>query len=143
FPAEEIHAIQSATSDSKNPVAMARSALAIWLGVRTTSGVIVLNKAVAMVVFSGYRILTPVLADPRHRVPALVHEQNAVMGRANKAFATRVTAIAGGFLPEEGPFAQKIIMAGNPVRPAVLRAAEIPYQPANRGKPFHLLVFGG
>jgi UDP-N-acetylglucosamine--N-acetylmuramyl-(pentapeptide) pyrophosphoryl-undecaprenol N-acetylglucosamine transferase len=34
-------------------------------------------------------------------VPTLIHEQNAVMGRANKALAGRVDAIAGGFLPQE------------------------------------------
>ena len=143
FPAEEIHAIQSATFGSKNPVAVVRSAWAIWQGVRQASGVIGRIKADAVVGFGGYPTLPPVFAATRRRVPTLVHEQNAVMGRANKALATRVTAIAGGFLPEEGPFANKIIMTGNPVRPAVLQAAEIPYQPANGGKPFHLLVFGG
>ena len=34
-------------------------------------------------------------------VPTLIHEQNAVMGRANALLAKRVTAIAGGFLPEQ------------------------------------------
>jgi UDP-N-acetylglucosamine--N-acetylmuramyl-(pentapeptide) pyrophosphoryl-undecaprenol N-acetylglucosamine transferase len=143
FPAEEIHAIQSATFGSRNPLAMARSALSIWNGVREAGSVINRIKADTVVGFGGYPTLPPVFAATRRRVPTLVHEQNAVMGRANKALAARVTAIAGGFLAEEGPFAGKTVTTGNPVRPAVLEAANTPYQPAIAGKPFDLLVFGG
>jgi UDP-N-acetylglucosamine--N-acetylmuramyl-(pentapeptide) pyrophosphoryl-undecaprenol N-acetylglucosamine transferase len=66
------------------------------------------------------------------------------MGRANKALASRVQAIAGGFLPDEsGAFAQKTVATGNPVRPAVLAAAGLPYQPSRGDDPFRLVVFGG
>lgn len=143
FPAEEIHAIQSATFGSRNPLAMVRSALSIWNGVREAGSVIKRIKADTVVGFGGYPTLPPVFAATRRRVPTLVHEQNAVMGRANKALAARVTAIAGGFLTEEGPFADKTVTTGNPVRPAVLDAADTPYHPAIAGKPFDLLVFGG
>ena len=74
----------------------------------------------------------------------MIHEQNAVMGRANKALANRVRAIAGGFLPETGgPYAAKTVTTGNPVRPAVLEAAKVPYQPSGEGEEFRLVVFGG
>jgi UDP-N-acetylglucosamine--N-acetylmuramyl-(pentapeptide) pyrophosphoryl-undecaprenol N-acetylglucosamine transferase len=67
------------------------------------------------------------------------------MGRANRALAGRVDAIAGGFLPEGGSGAHtaKTIVTGNPVRPAVLEAARKLYRPSGRGDPFRLLVFGG
>ncbi len=66
------------------------------------------------------------------------------MGRANKALASRVQAIAGGFLPEtDGPYASKTVTTGNPVRPAVLAAATIPYTPSRGDQPFNLVVFGG
>ena len=74
----------------------------------------------------------------------MIHEQNAVMGRANKLLAQRVTVIAGGFLPEGvGEFAAKTIATGNPVRPAVLAASAVPYQPSSGDMPFNLVVFGG
>jgi UDP-N-acetylglucosamine--N-acetylmuramyl-(pentapeptide) pyrophosphoryl-undecaprenol N-acetylglucosamine transferase len=77
-------------------------------------------------------------------VPTMIHEQNAVMGRANKALAGRVQAIAGGFLPEDGgAFAEKTVTTGNPVRPAVIEAAKIPYVPSGLDDPFNLVVFGG
>jgi UDP-N-acetylglucosamine--N-acetylmuramyl-(pentapeptide) pyrophosphoryl-undecaprenol N-acetylglucosamine transferase len=73
----------------------------------------------------------------------MIHEQNAVMGRANKALAARVKAIAGGFLPETGgQYADKTVTTGNPVRPAVLEAAGIPYEASAEGA-FRLVVFGG
>jgi UDP-N-acetylglucosamine--N-acetylmuramyl-(pentapeptide) pyrophosphoryl-undecaprenol N-acetylglucosamine transferase len=77
-------------------------------------------------------------------VPTLIHEQNAVMGRANRALAGRVDAIAGGFLPEDRSAAgAKTVTTGNPVRPAVLEAAKTPYARSTGDQPFNLLVFGG
>ena len=77
-------------------------------------------------------------------VPSLIHEQNAVMGRANKALASRVQAIAGGFLPDDhGAHAAKTVTTGNPVRPAVLAAAEVAYHPSVTDGEFRLVVFGG
>jgi UDP-N-acetylglucosamine--N-acetylmuramyl-(pentapeptide) pyrophosphoryl-undecaprenol N-acetylglucosamine transferase len=77
-------------------------------------------------------------------LPAMIHEQNAVMGRANKALASRVQAIAGGFLPEKGgAFPEKTVTTGNPVRPSVIEAAKQPYVPSQGDDPFNLVVFGG
>jgi UDP-N-acetylglucosamine--N-acetylmuramyl-(pentapeptide) pyrophosphoryl-undecaprenol N-acetylglucosamine transferase len=101
-------------------------------------------KPVAVVGFGGYPTVPPLLASTGMGVPSLLHEQNAVMGRANKALAKRVKAIAGGFLPEnQGEFGDKIVMTGNPVRPTVLSAAEIAYTPSQAGEDFNLVVFGG
>jgi UDP-N-acetylglucosamine--N-acetylmuramyl-(pentapeptide) pyrophosphoryl-undecaprenol N-acetylglucosamine transferase len=93
--------------------------------------------------FGGYPTLPPVFAATRRGLPTLIHEQNAVMGRANKALARRVSAIAGGFLRPEGPQADKIVVTGNPVRPAVIQASTTAYIPSRPGERFNLLVFGG
>lgn len=144
FPASEIHAVGSATIGSRNPLALARALWAIWRGVRQASAVIARIKPEAVVGFGGYPTLPPLYAATRRRVPTLIHEQNAVMGRANRALAPRVDAIAGGFLPQgQGAFAAKTVTTGNPVRPAVIEAASTPYAPSGAGEPFRLLVFGG
>jgi len=144
FPASEIHAISSATFGSKNPIALARSFWTIWRGVRQASALIARIRPAAVVGFGGYPTLPPLYAATRRRVPTLIHEQNAVMGRANKALAPRVTAIAGGFLqPGSSGVATKIVKTGNPVRPAVLDAADVAYEPSGPGQEFRLLVFGG
>ncbi|RWH73758.1 MAG: undecaprenyldiphospho-muramoylpentapeptide beta-N-acetylglucosaminyltransferase [Mesorhizobium sp.] len=144
FPAADIHAIPSATLGSKNPVAVISAFWKIWQGVREAGRIIARIKPEAVVGFGGYPTLPPLYAATRRKVPTLIHEQNAVMGRANKALAGRVDAIAGGFLPEsESADGAKTVTTGNPVRPQVLEAAKTPYTGSNDGGPFRLLVFGG
>ncbi|RWG85506.1 undecaprenyldiphospho-muramoylpentapeptide beta-N-acetylglucosaminyltransferase [Mesorhizobium sp.] len=144
FPAAEIHSIASATLGSKNPIAMLSAFWTIWQGVRQAGRVIARIRPEAAVGFGGYPTLPPLYAATRRKVPTLIHEQNAVMGRANKALASRVDAIAGGFLPEGASAAgAKTVTTGNPVRPQVLEAAKAPYAASNDGEPFRFLVFGG
>src|SRR5690606_1721191 len=116
FPATAIHEIPSATIGSKNPLALARAFWTIWRGAREAGRVIGEIGPKAVLGFGGYPTLPPLWAATRRGVPTIIHEQNAVMGRANKALAGPVTAIAGGFLPEgEGPHAVKTVATGNPV----------------------------
>ena len=144
FPADEVHVVPSATIGSKNPVTVVRSLWTLWAGMRAARKLIARLKPKAVVGFGGYPTVPPLLAATGMGVPSIIHEQNAVMGRANKALASRVKAIAGGFLPEgTGAFAAKTVTTGNPVRPAVLAAAKTPYASAVGDAPFHLVVFGG
>lgn len=144
FPASAIHPIASATIGAKNPLALLRAFWTIWRGVRQASAVIRRIQPAAVVGFGGYPTLPPVYAATRRKVPTLIHEQNAVMGRANKALAARVDAIAGGFLEGgDSGVAAKIVATGNPVRPAVLGAARTPYEASGSDEPFRFLVFGG
>ncbi len=143
FPAVAVHPIPSATIGARNPLALAGAFWRIWQGVRAASRLIADVGPAAVVGFGGYPTLPPVWAATRRGVPTVIHEQNAVMGRANKALAARVTAIAGGFLPEGGVHAEKTVATGNPVRPAVIEASAVPYAPAGAGEPFRLVVFGG
>lgn len=143
FPADHIHAVRSATIGSKNPLALARAFWNIWGGVRESSALFRRIKPAAVVGFGGYPTLPPLYAATRRGLPTMVHEQNAVMGRANRALAARVTAIAGGFLVVEGALAAKTVVTGNPVRPAILEAARTPYAEPTKDGEFRLLVFGG
>ena len=98
-----------------------------------------------MVGFGGYPTVPPLLAASLLRLPTILHEQNAVMGRANKFLASRVSMIATGFPDLAGVDAAtqaKVRHTGNPVRPAVIAAAAVPY-PELSGKRLSLLVTGG
>jgi UDP-N-acetylglucosamine--N-acetylmuramyl-(pentapeptide) pyrophosphoryl-undecaprenol N-acetylglucosamine transferase len=144
FPADEIHVVPSATIGSKNPVSVAKALFTLWQGTNQAKALMRRIKPVAVAGFGGYPTVPPLLAASRLGLPTMIHEQNAVMGRANKMLAPKVKAIAGGFLPEtDGPFAAKTVTTGNPVRPAVLAAAVQPYVPSAGGNPFRLVVFGG
>ncbi|MDP3899015.1 MAG: undecaprenyldiphospho-muramoylpentapeptide beta-N-acetylglucosaminyltransferase [Mesorhizobium sp.] len=144
FPAGAIHPIASATIGSRNPLVLLGTFWRIWTGFRQASALIARLRPKAVVGFGGYPTLPPLYAATRRGVPTLIHEQNAVMGRANKALAPRVTAVAGGFLTEAtSSVPDKTVVTGNPVRPAVIEAAKIDYAPSSADAPFHLLVFGG
>jgi len=144
FPADDVHRVDAATFGSKNPVAILRSLMTIWRGYRQASTLLERVKPAVVIGFGGYPTIPPLFAASRKKIPTMIHEQNAVMGRANKALASRVDAIAGGFLPQGGgPFPQKTVVTGNPVRPAVLDAMKLGYKAPGEGEPFHLLVFGG
>ncbi|MDP2732760.1 MAG: undecaprenyldiphospho-muramoylpentapeptide beta-N-acetylglucosaminyltransferase [Hoeflea sp.] len=144
FPASEVHVVRSATLGSKNPVTLVKSLWTLFQGVREAGRLLRQIRPDAVIGFGGYPTIPPLLAASNAGLPTLLHEQNAVMGRANKALASRVKAIAGGFLPEgQGAHAAKTVITGNPVRPEVIAAAAIPYAPSQEGEPFRLVVFGG
>ena len=144
FPADEIHVVPSATIASKNPIALASALLKLWRGMRTARALFARIKPKAVIGFGGYPTVPPLLASTTMKIPSLIHEQNAVMGRANKMLASRVQAIAGGFLPDgHGTHAAKTVVTGNPVRPEVIRAAEASYAPSGENDAFNLVVFGG
>jgi UDP-N-acetylglucosamine--N-acetylmuramyl-(pentapeptide) pyrophosphoryl-undecaprenol N-acetylglucosamine transferase len=144
FPATAIHRIAAATLGGRNPFALLGAFWTIWRGVRQASGVIRGIGAKAVVGFGGYPTLPPLYAATRRGVPSAVHEANIVMGRANKALAGRVTAIAGGFLTEKASgHPEKYVFTGNPVRQPILDALQVAYAAPAATEPFRLLVFGG
>ncbi len=146
FPARHIIRIPSATLKSRSPVAVMKTALTLMRGVRAAKKALQKEPPLAMAGFGGYPTFPPVMAANRLGIPTLLHEQNAVMGRANRMLAKRVNAIALSFpevqkLPAEAR--EKCVFTGNPVRDAVLALKDRPYQPSGPGAPFSLLVFGG
>lgn len=143
FPADGIHPIRSATFGSRNPLALAKTFWALWKGFQQATILINRLKPKAVIGFGGYPTLPPLYAATRRGVPTIIHEQNAVMGRANKALAARVQAVAGGFMRTGGAVADKFVETGNPARPAILEKANVPYTAPKAGKTFNLLVFGG
>jgi len=95
--------------------------------------------------FGGYPTVPPLLAASLRGVPTVLHEQNGVMGRANRLLASRVTTIATSFKSLsnlEPRLRSKVVFTGNPVRPQVIEAATMPYAAPADG-PLRVLVFGG
>lgn len=146
FPARSVHIIPSATVTGRNPLALAKTAFTLSHGIAKAWLMLGRIKPDAVVGFGGYPTVPPVLAATLRGIPTVLHEQNGVMGRANRFLSTRVTAIASSVPDVAGmtdALKAKTIFTGNPVRPLVLAAAEIPYMPPQSGGPLKLLVFGG
>ncbi|RTL97175.1 UDP-N-acetylglucosamine--N-acetylmuramyl-(pentapeptide) pyrophosphoryl-undecaprenol N-acetylglucosamine transferase [Ancylobacter aquaticus] len=146
FPARRLHVLPAETVRGRSPVALARTALTLGLGFVKGFRLMRAMKPAIVVGFGGYPTLPPILAAHYAGLPTLIHEANAVMGRANTLLAARVTAIASGYpdiCADRPALAAKAHHTGNPVRPAVIAAAAIPFAPPEPGGPLHLLVTGG
>src|SRR5690606_21662766 len=114
-----------------DPVSLARTAARLTFGTLRAIRLMLTERPAAVVGFGGYPTVPPILAAWIVRVPRILHEQNAVMGRANRMLAGRATVIATGYpnIFSDAPrLAAKAVHTGNPVRAAVREAAAMPYQ---------------
>lgn len=143
FPAEEIHHIKSATFGSKNPVAILKTLGTLFAGYMQCVKLNRKLKPVAVAGFGGYPTLPPLFAASMMGIPSLVHEANAVLGRANRVLAKRVNKVAMGFGETTHWSGLEVSVTGNPVRPDILEVAKEPYPNRASNEPFELLVFGG
>lgn len=146
FPASEVVTIASATPSGRSLVARAGALLTLGQGFGVAARHVRRLNPAAIVGFGGYPTVPPVLAGQMLRVPTILHEQNAVMGRANAFLARGARTIATGFKEVRGvpdKAGAPRIHTGNPLRPAVLAAAQMPYPALGETDGLHLLVFGG
>jgi UDP-N-acetylglucosamine--N-acetylmuramyl-(pentapeptide) pyrophosphoryl-undecaprenol N-acetylglucosamine transferase len=144
FAWQDIHIIPSETVRSRSPVAMANTLWRLGSGTFAAWRMLGRVKPAVVVGFGGYPTLPPLTAAGWRKIPTMIHEANAVMGRANRMLAPKMTRIATGFadvaMMDSAP-KSKLVYTGNPVRPPVIEAAKTPY-PAFDGS-INLVVFGG
>jgi UDP-N-acetylglucosamine--N-acetylmuramyl-(pentapeptide) pyrophosphoryl-undecaprenol N-acetylglucosamine transferase len=97
--------------------------------------------------FGGYPSVPTMIAATRLKLPTLIHEQNALLGRANRLLAPRVARIATSFAETRGvraPDRAKVTLTGNPVRPAITLMRGVGYPGfADEDALFRILVLGG
>src|SRR5205085_3067939 len=80
------------------------------------------------------------------RIPSVIHDSNAVLGRANRFLSGGVSAIATslpGVLDRDAALSAKTVTTGTPMRPAILAAAAVPFVAPEPEGPLRLLVIGG
>ena len=146
FPARAIHRIPSATLTSRSPLAVAATFTRLGFGYAGALRMLLKVKPAAVIGFGGYPTLPPIIAASTLRIPTAIHEQNAVMGRANRLLARFVDRIGLSFMPTKllAPEAQaKALLTGIPVRDAVLKFRDVPYTAPDASSRLLLLVFGG
>ena len=131
FPADAVEDVPAATLQGANPVTLANAALKIMAGIVAARKSLKIMDPAIVAGFGGYPSLPALEAAHAQKRPILIHEQNAVLGRVNRTYATRAAAVACGFerldrLP--GAAAGKKHVVGNPVRPAILEARDSAYR---------------
>jgi UDP-N-acetylglucosamine--N-acetylmuramyl-(pentapeptide) pyrophosphoryl-undecaprenol N-acetylglucosamine transferase len=146
FSESMLYVVPSETVRSKNPIALARTGFMLAKGTLVAINLARRLKPAAMIGFGGYPTLPPVMAARLLGVPTLIHDSNAVLGRANRFLATRVDAIATslpGVFDRDPALASKSTLTGTPLRPAVLAAAAVAYDAPQANGLLRLLVIGG
>lgn len=126
-----------------NPIRMLKGAAKIGLGVIQAMMMLRRRKADVVVGFGGYPSLPAMLAALLLRKRTVLHDQNAVLGRANRAIASRVDLVAIAFPIVQGAPADRAKLVGNPVRRDVIAVGAAPYVAPNGDGPINLLIFGG
>jgi UDP-N-acetylglucosamine--N-acetylmuramyl-(pentapeptide) pyrophosphoryl-undecaprenol N-acetylglucosamine transferase len=100
----------------------------------------------AVVGFGGYPAFPALLGAFSSKIPTIIHEQNAVLGRVNCFTAREVNAIATAY-PDVQRLAprlnSKVHLIGNPVREEVLALRDQAYPPLGEEGIFRVLVTGG
>ncbi|MDP3852390.1 undecaprenyldiphospho-muramoylpentapeptide beta-N-acetylglucosaminyltransferase [Phenylobacterium sp.] len=146
FPAEERIGLSARTYKPRDPVSMALAGVSIVRGVMQARKAFARIDPDVVVGFGGYPSVPGLLAGITQGRPTVIHEQNAVMGRANRQLANHVRAVACAFpvlqkAPEK--VAKSAVVVGNPMRPEIRALAEVPYVGPTADGPIRVLITGG
>jgi UDP-N-acetylglucosamine--N-acetylmuramyl-(pentapeptide) pyrophosphoryl-undecaprenol N-acetylglucosamine transferase len=146
FSENNIEVVPSETVRGRNPLSLARTIITLGYGTGVALNLVRRLKPAAVVGFGGYPTVPPLMAARLLRVPCIIHDANAVLGRANRFLSGHVNAIATslpGVLDRDPSLAGKTTTVGTPMRPAILAAAGVPFVSPEPNGPLHLLVVGG
>ena len=100
----------------------------------------------AVVGFGGYPAFPSLLAASSMKIPTVLHEQNAVLGRVNRLLAGEAEAIGTAYDKVERLKSRneaKSMLVGNPVREEIARLGELPFPPFDEIAPLKILITGG
>ena len=140
----EMHRIRAGGIAGKSFAARLQSGPELAIGTWQARGILKRLRPAAVVGFGGYASVPTILAACFGGYHTAIHEQNAILGRANRLLASRVGHIATSFEKVEGlPLQAKAVHTGMPVRPAIVAIRETPYPPLTSDGPVSLLVIGG
>ena len=130
----------------KNPLGWPKGLAAVLEGRRMALRLFEAFEPSAIIGFGGYPALPALLAAVSARLPSIVHEQNAVLGRVNRLLAGRVDAIATSYDKVDRlkpQHAAKVHLTGNPVRAEVLALREQDFPAFTDESLLRILVTGG
>ncbi len=142
----ETHQVRAGGIAGKGPIAKLKSIVKLALGTLQARGLLKRLAPKAVVGFGGYASIPTMMAASLAGFPTVLHEQNAILGRANRLLASRVAAIAVSFPDNRGIPASaeaKVTHTGMPVRDAILKLRGTPYPSFTDNRPLEVMVLGG
>ena len=142
----EVHRIRAAGIAGRGILAKVKAVGELLLGYLEARRLVRTLAPAVVVGFGGYASVPTVMAASARRVPVVLHEQNAVLGRANRLLAARADAIAVSFaeVAKVRPADRgKLVLTGNPVREAIRAVRDTVLPPLADDAPVAVLVTGG
>jgi UDP-N-acetylglucosamine--N-acetylmuramyl-(pentapeptide) pyrophosphoryl-undecaprenol N-acetylglucosamine transferase len=98
-----------------------------------------------IIAFGGYTSIPPCLAGYILRIPIIIHEQNAIMGRANRLLSNFANNIIVSFHNTKSiklNFKDKITYVGLPLRNQIVKYRKSNFE-YKRNKKLNILIIGG
>lgn len=143
FAGREVFVLRGSGIAGRGVLRGAAGALGLLAGTVQARGLLQKLDASVVVGFGGYPSVPPVMATRalRRRPAVVLHEQNAVLGRATRTLTPYADAVALGLPGAAAP--AKHVLVGNPVRPAIRVLHGAGYAPPGADGPLRLLVVGG
>jgi len=140
----ERHGMPAGQMLGRGAIGKLSGALSLFSGVMKTRRLFKRIRPALVVGFGGYASVPAIGAATNMGIPAMIHEQNAVLGRANRLFAGRVQRIATSYqYVTHLPAGADVVHTGMPVRPAIRALHGKPYAAPRNGAPINVLVLGG
>jgi UDP-N-acetylglucosamine--N-acetylmuramyl-(pentapeptide) pyrophosphoryl-undecaprenol N-acetylglucosamine transferase len=123
-----------------------KGAFALGLGVLEAQKLLRDLKPAVVVGFGGYPSVPSVFAAQRLKIPTVIHEQNAILGRANVFLSHKANKIAVAWQHVEGLEAAdeaRAVVTGNPVRPDIAALYTKPYPTLETDGDLRIFITGG
>jgi len=146
FASSEIIEIDAGTPMRGGLRARVSAFMHIIKGVRFAYRLLRAKKVACVVGFGGYPSLPTALAARLAGIPYILHEQNAVFGRANRFLAGGARSIAISFADTSAiktSQLDKVVLTGNPVRREIVGVGEKAYVAPKADGEISILAVGG
>jgi UDP-N-acetylglucosamine--N-acetylmuramyl-(pentapeptide) pyrophosphoryl-undecaprenol N-acetylglucosamine transferase len=120
--------------------------LSLGIGVIQAKRLLKKLKPMVVIGFGGYPSFPAVYAAQKKNIPTIIHEQNAILGRANAILAPKADRIAlplsdvTGLNDEDK---SRTVITGNPVRSDIAALYNEPYPALEQDGVIKILVLGG
>lgn len=142
FPADWKEQVDAASPNLRKPWTLPATVLKLNKGVGQAASLLKTHGADLVAGFGGYPAYPALAAAKRLKIPMLIHEQNAVLGRVNRRFAGVASEIVGGFdRLDRLPRGRTHLPIGNPVRAPIAAKRDMPF-PDTDG-PLRIFITGG
>lgn len=137
-----VYYVCAASVTGKGVFGKAKAAIKLVIGTLQSLRLLIKLNPKMVVGFGGYASIPATLAAQFLHIPVVLHEQNAILGKANRLLARRTRLIATSFTPTERiPEGIETVQTGMPVRPVILQKKGTPY--STDTQEFRLLIMGG